>query len=206
MLIARVRSLPHHLACFCHCLSVVYLNQPSRISLLLIHVWCILCTEGKIICMEIFACHNKKEHSFRKNKIGAQNVRMTNFLSMLILPWWSDIFRQKDLGKQLRILLGELFDQGLHCLPLCLHFSVVKSYCSNFRISIAIFSGVPIFRNFTEVFFLLHFSFLIVCCVTQFRLLCSSSYVKEGWFPVKENGSTTKGSHCEAVHSSHNDS
>ena len=66
---------------------------------------------------------------------------------------------------QIRLLL-EQSDQGLHCLPFCLHrlhsllhgrvtfiicthYSMVESHCSNFRVITIIFLGVRIFRKFT---------------------------------------------------------
>ena len=56
---------------------------------------------------------------------------------------------------QMRLLLEEQFDQGLHCLPFCLHllgaYSVIKPKCSTFRIITAKFSGVRIFSFFTVV-------------------------------------------------------
>ena len=55
---------------------------------------------------------------------------------------------------QIRLLLEEQSDQGLHCLLFHLHllnnfFSMEKLLCLNFRVITAKFSGVRKFRNFT---------------------------------------------------------
>ena len=54
---------------------------------------------------------------------------------------------------QIRLLLQEQSDQGLHCLQfVCIfwtHCSMVELHSSNFRVITTIFLGVQIFRKFT---------------------------------------------------------
>ena len=45
-------------------------------------------------------------------------------------------------------VLHEQPDQGLHCLPVQTHYSVVKPHCSISRIITAILSGVGFFSGF----------------------------------------------------------
>ena len=59
---------------------------------------------------------------------------------------------------QIRLLLMEQSDQGLHCLlfsaDLLDKFSMETPFCLNFRVIAAKFSGVRKFRNFTVPFVL----------------------------------------------------
>ena len=53
---------------------------------------------------------------------------------------------------QIRLLLEEQSDQGLHCLRFRLYhldYSMVEPHSSNFRVIIKKFLGVRIFRKFT---------------------------------------------------------
>ena len=63
---------------------------------------------------------------------------------------------RSDCCSQIRLLLNEQSDQGLHCLPFCLHLldSLLcrNATLFNSRVITAICSGVPIFRSFMVLF------------------------------------------------------
>ena len=69
----------------------------------------------------------------------------------MIQSFWADRSGQ-TVQTQIRLLLEEQSDQGLHCsqvrLHLLAHYSLAKLSCSNFRVTTAHCSGVRIFRNF----------------------------------------------------------
>ena len=70
--------------------------------------------------------------------------------------WYFLSFRTDRSGQtvqtQIRLLLEEQSDQGLHCLPFRLHrldSSMVEPHSSNFRVITTNFCVVRIFRKFT---------------------------------------------------------
>ena len=70
----------------------------------------------------------------------------------MILSFQTDRSEQ-TVQTQIRLLLEEQSDQGLHCLPFCLHrldfYSMVEPHSSNFRVITTKVLGVRIFRKFT---------------------------------------------------------
>ena len=76
------------------------------------------------------------------------NIKAT----VMILSFRTDMPGQ-TVQTQIRLLLEEQSDQGLHCLPFCLHCLASLLYgranTSNFRVITTIFLGVRIFRKFT---------------------------------------------------------
>ena len=77
-------------------------------------------------------------------------------VTVMILSFWTDRSGQ-TVQTQIRLLLEEQSDQGLHCLPFCLHLLDILLYgkpaCSNVWMITAFFSGVRMFRNFTLIYF-----------------------------------------------------
>ena len=74
-------------------------------------------------------------------------------LTVISLSFWTDMSGQ-TVQTQIRLLLEEQSDQGLHCLPCHLHIFEKKKrkvwpLCLNFRKITAKFSGVRKFWNFT---------------------------------------------------------
>ena len=67
---------------------------------------------------------------------------------------------------QIRLLLEEQSDQGLHCLPFHLHIlekkPLVWPFCLNFRMITAKFSSIRKFRNFTVIAMFVHSKSLTV--------------------------------------------
>ena len=70
----------------------------------------------------------------------------------MMLSFWTDRPGQ-TVQTQIRLLLEEQSDQGLHCLPFRLHrldsYSMVEPYSSKFRVITTNVLGVRIFRKFT---------------------------------------------------------
>ena len=70
----------------------------------------------------------------------------------MILSFWTDLFGQ-IVQTQIRLLLQEQSDQGLHYLLYCLHLFYAlldgKSSFFSFTMITAKFFSVPKFRNFT---------------------------------------------------------
>ena len=69
--------------------------------------------------------------------------------TVMILSFRMDMPGQ-TVQTQIRLLVS---DQGLHCLPFCLHrldsYSMIEPNSSNFRVITTNFLGVRIFRKFT---------------------------------------------------------
>ena len=71
--------------------------------------------------------------------------------TLMILSFQTDMPGQ-TVQIQIRLLLEEQSDQGLHCLPFRLHHLdsvVVEPHSSNFRVITTFCLGVRIFRKFT---------------------------------------------------------
>ena len=71
----------------------------------------------------------------------------------MILSFGTDMYGQ-TVQTQIRLLLEEQSDQGLHCLLFHLHHFDkipfrVSPLCLNFKLITAKISGVPKFRNYT---------------------------------------------------------
>ena len=71
------------------------------------------------------------------------------------LPKFLDRHVWPRVQTQIRLLLEDHSDQGLHCLSshlhfVSMHFTMVKPLSSHLRMITAIFSGVWLFRSFTE--------------------------------------------------------
>ena len=79
-------------------------------------------------------------------------MMMSLFVTIMILSFRTDRSGQ-TVQTQIRLLLEEQSDQGLHCLQfrlyLLVHYSSVKPSCSNFRVIAANFLGFRIFKIFT---------------------------------------------------------
>ena len=77
--------------------------------------------------------------------------------TVMILSFRTDMPGQ-TVQTQIRLLLEEQSDQGLHCLPFHLHHldSMVEPHNSNFRVNRTKFLGVRIFRKFTVRYGNLH--------------------------------------------------
>ena len=82
---------------------------------------------------------------------GSSNVLCVQF-TIMILSFRTDMPGQ-TVQTQIRLLLEEQSDQGLHCLPFHSHhldsYSMVELHSSNFRVITTNFLGVQIFRKFT---------------------------------------------------------
>ena len=78
------------------------------------------------------------------------------YITVMILSFRTDMPEQ-TVQTQIRLLLEEQSDQGLHCLPfVCIvwtHYSMVEPHSSNFRVITTNLLGVQIFRKFTVVYF-----------------------------------------------------
>ena len=90
--------------------------------------------------------------SLLNSKISA---RKNNLCIIMILNFPTDRSGQ-TVQTKITLFLKEQSDQSLHCLPFYLHFwryyAVAKPHFSNFRITIAIFSGVLIFLILTVTY------------------------------------------------------
>ena len=79
----------------------------------------------------------------------------------MILSFWTDRPGQ-TVQTQIRLLLEEQSDQGLHCLPFGLHrldsLLYSRANSSNFRVITMNFLGVRIFRKF------------MVCVIVVFKV------------------------------------
>ena len=62
--------------------------------------------------------------------------------------FWTDLCR-KTVQTQIRLLLEEQSDQGLHCLLFHLGLSEALLHSSNFRMFTAKLSSIQIFSSFT---------------------------------------------------------
>ena len=89
----------------------------------------------------------------------------------MILSFRTDKPRQ-TVQTQIRLLLEEQSDQGLHCLHsgyiFWVYYSSIKPSCSNFMVITATILGVRIFRSFTVVAYITVWSswFYGQCSVT----------------------------------------
>ena len=96
--------------------------------------------------------------SLKSGKIGCSDT-------VMILSIWTDRSGQTVLT-QIRLLLEEQSDQGLHCLLVQLHrFNKVPSglaYSLEFQMNYSKISGVRKFRNFTVIYLLI--SVFAMCC------------------------------------------
>ena len=75
-----------------------------------------------------------------------------NLITVMILRFWTD-WSGQIVQTQIRLLLEEQSDQGLHYLQYCLHLLDAllygKASFSSFRMITTKFSGARKFRNFT---------------------------------------------------------
>ena len=129
----KLESKPN-LCADCSCKSLISYLLPT--DLCLVEYISVLATESSFLY---------KVHVFKQ-----QHKEV--ILTVIILSFRTDSSVQTVLT-QIRLLLEEQSDQGLHCLPFRLHLLDALLYrqplCSNFRVITANFSGVQIFKNFT---------------------------------------------------------
>ena len=88
------------------------------------------------------------------------NYSHFRIIIVMILSFRTDRSMQ-TVQTQIRLLLEEQSDQGLHCLPFCLHLrdTLYKGKATLFRIITAIISG-----QLQQLFQLFFFLFFTVCC------------------------------------------
>ena len=90
----------------------------------------------------------------------------------------------QTVQSQIRLLLEEQSDQGLHCLPFLLHrldlYSMVEPHSSNFRVITTIFFGVSEYLgNLGYVFVFQVMLFFFTRCILGFVCaLCEVFFYK----------------------------
>ena len=106
----------------------------------------------------------------------------------MILSFWTD-WSGQIVQTQIRLLLQEQSDQGLHYLQYCqslcifwMHYSVVKPLFSSFKMITAKFFSVRKFRNFTvytSVMIVEFCSFYQICLHCDLYPLAAHFYIEK---------------------------